>query len=234
MAKLISIYDDDFPRKWHVQGLGSIFASATLGDIELKIDIKPISSQSRGAVKSPYKKTIQSLTELVPFVITSDVQINVEWFVHEQSRYESDESSDVDNILKPIIDAISGNSGIIVNDCQIQSIMSSWLDTTGNEYVHIRLKSFDPFAFAKTSLVFIELARNLHFPFDDNLPAEINLSMLEGLLRTFELRSQYIQNGYDYHFIQYVMPVQRVFHRTRLADFQRATAQDYRAALLLR
>jgi hypothetical protein len=38
-------------------------------------------------------------------LLSGDVQVGIEWTLHEEARYEQDAAPDVDNILKPLLDA---------------------------------------------------------------------------------------------------------------------------------
>ena len=58
------------------------------------------------------------------------------------------------------------------------------------------------------------------------LPNKVLLKMLEMLDLYQDIRSNQEAAGTDYHTMRYTMPIQRVFHKTRLAKFRTLEFED--------
>ena len=74
-------------------------ASRTLlasGEIKLSIPVEPVSFQASRARKNTVTLEIQEAIKDYNFILIDDVQIEIEWLVNQQLRYESDASPDVD------------------------------------------------------------------------------------------------------------------------------------------
>jgi hypothetical protein len=100
--------------------------------------------------------------------------------------------------------------------------------------IDITVKPFEHSLIEKNYLVFVEAMPRLYFPFDDSLPPSMNADLLELLERYVEHRRFLESEDYHYSAINYMMPQQRFFHRTRVSDFRRMTVAEYRAELAAR
>lgn len=228
--------EDDGPaiREWISPGVGKLTYIEADCRFEIEAKVRVVSSQASSSAKALLRDAIRSLTRQCPSLLTCDVQIDIRWWAPLRDRYESDSSADVDNIIKPIIDAISGTEGILINDCQLQSISSYWVTAQEDHSIDITVKPFDLLLILKRNIVFVESLPRLYFPFDDGLPSRFNIELLDMLTQTVEHRRSMEAMGYDYTTINYMMPQQRFFHRTRVSDFRRTTMLEYRAELLAR
>ncbi|MGN7948551.1 RusA family crossover junction endodeoxyribonuclease [Microbacterium sp. 22215] len=61
------------------------------------------------------------------FLFTHDVEVTLTLFVAEKDRYQTQTAADLDNVIKPLLDAVTGPSGIMIDDNQVQSIRASWM-----------------------------------------------------------------------------------------------------------
>lgn len=202
------------------------------GEIHMLLPIAPVSLQASRSKKNLVTNTIRSITKTAPFILTGDVQINIEWRIHEQTRYESDTSPDVDNIIKPIFDALCGSEGILIDDCQIQALDCRWIDWTRyDQEILIFIRFFEEYEwYRKDRLVFVHLGKGLCVPIYKNKPCEFlgsdlnwyelikeKLNMYEKLLQK---RDDKLQQGWDYYHAKQMMFSQRLFHRSRINEFQ--------------
>ncbi|MHA7862980.1 RusA family crossover junction endodeoxyribonuclease [Flagellimonas marinaquae] len=92
------------------------------GELTLSFSLQPVSLQSSSRKKEFIKNEIRKTTSKLKYLLSGDVKVEIQWILHEQERYESGESPDIDNIIKPILDGISGPNGILIDDCQVQTI----------------------------------------------------------------------------------------------------------------
>ena len=99
------------------------------GELYLSFSIAPVSVQSKAARRAAQRRFIAEALSLYRFVLTGEVQVTVTWHSSEWSRYESCTTPDVDNIVKPLLDALVGPDGVLVDDCQMSSVVASYAAT---------------------------------------------------------------------------------------------------------
>lgn len=191
------------------------------GEIEFIIDRPPVSLQSKGNRKKEFKEHVAAKVDKAGFLLSGDVSVRIQWSVHEQKRYETCTSADVDNIVKPLLDAICGPKGILIDDNQVQAIECFWVDSYeyDREQIDIRIKYIPDEYLPKKDLSFICMEKNICIPFWKNHRPEelaIFISAHEQMLAS---RDKMIDAGMNYYESKEVMSVQRVFHKSRLKGF---------------
>jgi hypothetical protein len=194
-----------------------------------------VSQQARRSEKDKFTALLQDRMSECNYLLSGDVKVDIEWMVHEQDRYESDTSPDVDNVLKPLLDALSGPDGVLVDDCQVQAVLCYWVDwAPHDQQVCIRL-SFHPDEWvSKESLCFVHLGLGLCFPINRASNPRGVLLIVEHVDRMLATRNALVKRGRGYYEAQYVMSVQRLFHRTRLGKFTVLELDALRAELAAR
>lgn len=199
----------------------------------LTANIKPVSFQSRGSRKANVSSAIRDITSQIDAILTSDIQVEIAWYINEAERYETDRSADADNIIKPIIDALAGPAGIIVNDCQVQSVTCYWLDRFGSpEHVDIQLKYRpDALFFRKEAILFVRIRHGLCLPISSDLTPEQLRHTLDTYEDRLKSRDDLLNAGSDSDSACKIMPIQRVFHVSRCHDFPVRSVHDLRKAL---
>ncbi len=127
------------------------------GIISLKILKEPISLQSKGDKKKELKKNILENLKKLEFSIASDVAVEIIWIINEWDRIKSSSTPDVDNIIKPILDAISGIGGILIDDSQIKEVNCKW---EHSDFVDVKLiikiKMLGKAYFKRNDIFFLE------------------------------------------------------------------------------
>jgi Holliday junction resolvase RusA-like endonuclease len=190
------------------------------GELLFIIPEKPVSQQSSRAEKDKFSQLISQQLANRDYLLSGDVKVCIEWHVHEQDRYESDAAPDVDNILKPLLDALCGPQGILIDDCQVQEVGCNWVDSYDrSQRVEIRLRFFDDEFIEKDGLCFVHLGKGRCFPINLTIPPEASLLLLEHLCDRLEKREKILEFGDEYYRTKYMMPIQRFFHRSRVRRF---------------
>jgi Holliday junction resolvase RusA-like endonuclease len=205
------------------------------GEIVLHLPIAPVSLQASRRQKEMVTSEIQNITSNFSFILVGDVRVTIVWQIHEQDRYESDSSPDVDNILKPILDALSGLKGILVDDCQVQAVSCHWTDWNRYEQqVTIRIEMLDRNEWLlKDGIVFAHMGNGLCYPIILNERyAQSELNILECLEDQIINREKLLAKGFDYYVARRSMSVQRVFHISRVQKFDVIQIADLKAKLL--
>lgn len=127
----------------------------------------PVSQGADGRKRRALGAELRQLTSQVPWMYTGDVSVEIEWTVHLQWRYESDRAEDVDNIVKPILDGITGPEGVLIDDTQVNHVSVNWNTwlRTDRQHLKIRFRSLDQDLYAsKQDLVFVEVRPKLFLP----------------------------------------------------------------------
>lgn len=197
--------------------------------ISLAFRLAPVSQQAQSRAKAEFVASVRAETTSAGFLLSGDVSLEVEWLVAEQVRYETDRSPDVDNILKPLIDSLAGPAGILIDDNQVQHVSCSWLDSNSDqEELHVRVRYTPGEWVNKRGLVFVQFARGLCLP----IPAEewhfVSLAWLESFKGLLSARFAADEQALPYSWSRMLMPQQRVFHRSRLRDFEVVDEQAFR------
>jgi Holliday junction resolvase RusA-like endonuclease len=191
------------------------------GEIEFSIERAPVSLQAKGNRKREFKEHVAARIAKAGFLLSGDVSVRIQWNVHEQKRYETGASADVDNIVKPLLDAICGPKGIMIDDTQFQAIECFWVDSYeyDREQIDIRIKYIPDEYLPKKGLAFVCMDKNLCIPFWQNLQPEELAIFISAHERMLTRRDEMMDTGKSYYESKGVMSVQRVFHKSRLQGF---------------
>ncbi|MES2458777.1 MAG: hypothetical protein V4594_24700 [Bacteroidota bacterium] len=83
--------------------------------------------QSRIEVKERMISTIHQELVKIDWLIYGSIFLRLGWFLDSADRQELDASGDLDNITKQLIDSLTGLDGIFVDDSQMKSITTEWI-----------------------------------------------------------------------------------------------------------
>jgi hypothetical protein len=152
--------------------------------------------------------------------LSGDVQIEIQWLVHQQYRYEYHKAPDIDNIIKPVLDSLCGKSGLIIDDTQVQYIGCHWIDWTKRDHKLTLTIKYSPDDYvSKEKLVFAEFDRGLCLPFNLTLDNKAALMILTTWSNMIEKRKELDSKGLDYYSSMMFLPIQRFFHRNKLSEY---------------
>jgi hypothetical protein len=91
---------------------------------------------------------------------------------------------------------------------------------------------FDPEGwFAKQGLVFVRVDRGAFMPLHGDLPARFILEQAEHFVWRFESFRRMVEEGAPLSSAYLTLPIQRVFHRSKIGAFQTATLEQLRERL---
>jgi len=188
--------------------------------LQFRISRAPVSQQASGKLKSEVKDAIRDSIRQERLFLTGEIRLNVDWLVRDQIRYETDRAPDVDNILKPTIDALTGPDGIIFDDCQVQRVNCGWIDWNGEgQAFDIEIEYIEDQIISSKNVFFVQFRNGLCFPFDGDLPIDANRFLAKYLNGRLDARLEFQTMTDDYKLAMLAMPMQRFFHRTRVNGF---------------
>lgn len=189
------------------------------GEIRLRLSMPPASRQATTVAKKQVADAVRLQTRPIEYLLDGYITVDLEWHIHEKYRWESDASADVDNIVKPLLDAISGPEGLFIDDSQVKSFSSSWFSTTNeNEYVDIVIKFIAGEWLPKRDLVFVRLKNALCYPVPREVREKALGIWLAALKEALEARENLETLTKNYYPARYVLP-RGFMHRTRLNAF---------------
>lgn len=198
------------------------------GLLEFSVFGKPVSFQSSRSHKERIKRKIQKIVAPVQYVLSGDVEFEIQWIVPEKYRYESDSSPDVDNIIKPTLDALVGPEGIMIDDCQVKSVKCYWEDwERPQQQVNIKISFDNDYWIRMDGLKFIHVEGGLCFPFPAGIPKDSIEAYVQLVKTAVKAKSKFELNLEDYYRVRLILPLQRFYHRSRLRKFEVVDVNDF-------
>lgn len=230
-------------RKGANAGLNPMF-----GDWQHRFDFAPISYAAGGAKRAAFRETIQAELKN-KFFYTNEVRLEIVLHLDVQTVLETDETADVDNYAKAILDGLKGPDGILFDDTQVQLLTIYWLDSYGRDRTYFEVSiSSSPDDFVLKPVEFYEMPDGLWYPHGRRMWSDggeddqsdrnhyaglLILEVMTSVKR--EARHLFRKSGMDrlraYQQGMYVSSSARGFHRTRIDEgFPMHARQDWQAA----
>lgn len=196
------------------------------GQLFFAVPVAPVSQQAVGKSRKKFKADVKRHIPDTAFLYSDDVHLDIIWRCSEAHKYESHKSLDLDNLSKPLIDALVGE--LLIDDTQLVSILISWIDwESDSESLEVRLKSHSELIVLKQGLEFVEFGRGLCLPISDirledgSMPdvkrnAEIKLMFLDAFERMVNLYFKGKKYPETASMARLALPQQRIFHRNKV------------------
>lgn len=97
------------------------------GYVEIMGHVDPLSLQAAAQRKHALMSALASaVSDGTSICFTGDVEVTIIWYVSVKRRYGTHIIADIDNIAKPMIDAVTGPDCVLIDDNQVQSLRASW------------------------------------------------------------------------------------------------------------
>lgn len=146
-------------RKGANAGLNPMF-----GDWQHRFDFAPISYAAGGVKRAAFREAIQAELKN-KFFYTNEVRLDIVLHLDVQTVLETDETADVDNYAKAILDGLKGPNGILLDDTQVQALTIYWLDSYGRDRTYFEVSiSSSPDDFMLKPVEFYEMPDGLWYP----------------------------------------------------------------------
>ena len=195
-------------------------ASETL---TLKFD-EIVSVQSRNERKQELVDSIHVELSRFKWLIAGSVQIEFAWYLHSIERQETDKVGDIDNITKPLLDALTGPHGILIDDSQIGSVHTFWMsrnEQISYSLLKLEIQFSNDDCLDKHNLVFVRywnamcVALNLDFTDLKSILAACVVVQMRKRYRRTARRLHQLNAPADKYLVQSTWD----FHRTRVGNF---------------
>jgi len=202
------------------------------GELIWELQARPVSLQARRPHKEALTTQLRHSLTGVKYLLTGDVAVRIEWSLQERERYETGTSPDVDNVIKVILDSLSGPEGLLVDDCQVQSVACSWIDWGRDvQRIALRITAIPDAYMYKTGLVFVRLSNGLCVPIHCTL-GESSIRILDAVETMIAHGMELEGLGASYGAVRGVLPIQRWYHPARLTRFRVLSRVEFRALAL--
>ncbi len=205
-----------------------VFNDFADSSIELELEFeKIITSQSKKALQRDLKQAISGELGKIKWLISGKVQVEVHWYLDSVERQITSKIGDLDNISKPLLDSLSGPSGILIDDCQINSIHMTWgsINHTKDYSICRILVTFNnDYTVEKGNLCFLEVRNAIYTPLNFDLNdrhALIRFFFIRQFLSLLPHLADFSKKCLNTNLGQYFIKSEYEFHRTRLNGFSK-------------
>lgn len=191
------------------------------GRAEFCVQGSPASVQSKKNVRDVYLASIKKQFEGLKYLLIGELILNVTWLLPAKQRFETDAKSDIDNCIKPIIDAFTGPDGFFIDDCQLRGLYICWRHIeSGNERLIFDFEfQGDQYAL-KDELAFVQLDGALCTPVNLNWPRAAKV-MWSAMLAANQKSKAILEGiGISYPAVASFLGGSQPFHRTRVSGFR--------------
>lgn len=203
-------------------------APSPFGKMELVVPGAPVSVQSTKTVRETYLGQIRSLLAKFDYVLTGQLMLEVVWLVPAKSRYETDAKADIDNCLKPIIDAFTGPTGLFINDCQLKGLYICWRTIESGEERLIFTFEYDPDQYCeRQGLAFLRLDKGLCSPVNTTWPKAARVAWVAAMKTGGFFKAQLEKLGMPYLALAGMQGGSQPFHITRAGGFPLLTEEEF-------
>jgi hypothetical protein len=179
-------------------------------------------------VRDEYLNSIREQFKDIKYLLTGDLVLDVTWLLPAKQRYETDAKSDIDNCLKPIIDAFTGPDGFFIDDCQIRGLYMCWRHIESGDERLIFDFSFQADQYSlKKDLAFVQLDGALCTPVNLNWPTAAIIMWAEMLDLNQKSKAILEKLGVSYPVVAGFLGGNQPFHRTRVNRFRLLSLNDF-------
>lgn len=185
------------------------------GRVQFNAKIEPVSLQNNIVKKDLFKSELQKITSKSDYIITGTCWIAIDYFCQHMRRFKNPGAYDVDNIIKPILDALVGSKGLVVDDVIVDRVTVNWIDTSGDDYISIEIEYPGLLYMLKSDLVFLKSKSNWCFPATRKL---IGVDPYIQLIQTYFNTWDSIRCESDYYLVLGALPNQNFIYFTKVRD----------------
>ncbi len=191
------------------------------GRVEIHSAVDPITLQADGARKKLFQQALgAAVDKATEGIFTHDVEITLVWLIEETRRYQTHLVADLDNVLKPILDAVTGPNGVLIDDNQVQSIQASWVTPGPRTGFELTLEALHPDEYVtRAGLSFIEFSADRCYMLYGSLGASGANAVVAAYRHMVNAYGVMRAQGIPEHAARSVLPAARPFPRARLGRF---------------
>ncbi len=185
------------------------------GYVKFAVNAKPVSLQNDGAKRAAFKKKLQEITSQSEYIITDTCWIAIDYYCQHVRREKNPGVYDIDNIIKPILDGIVGERGLVVDDIVVNRVTVNWIDSPHDDWFEVEIEYPDLQFSRKADLVFLKSPSGWCFPSNKAL---IENTGYMALVQTYFATWDSISNEDDYYESVENLPTQNFIYYVKIRD----------------
>lgn len=203
-------------------------APSPFGEAQFVVMGSPASVHSTKITRERYLDSIRNQLKDLKYILTGEIMLDITWLVSAKNRYETDSKSDIDNCIKPIIDAFTGPEGLFIDDCQIRGLYICWRHTESEDEKVVFDFRFQGDQYSlKEELAFIKLDGALCTPVNLNWPDDVKKLWAEMLIYNEKAKETLEELGASYPSVAGFLAGNQPFHRTRVNGFKVLSLSEF-------
>ncbi|WP_417832430.1 RusA family crossover junction endodeoxyribonuclease [Terasakiella sp.] len=176
------------------------------------------SVQSKKDARALFDQAITELLNPYQYLLISDVAVVVEWLGDWEHRYDTSRSTDVDNVIKPLLDSLCGPDRLLIDDNQIYSFHVNWIDHHEPGFNLFLKYGADDYSIDKNGIAFLEMHNHLYRPVDLSWPIKSKEGLLKISRSSSDFEKKATDAGVDPFQARIFRPIHRLFHRGRIGN----------------
>lgn len=240
---------DHLEEPFRVEGSGaSAGVNPFFGEWRKSFKFPPVAYTAKSEKRAEFRKRVRAEIG-VEYYFIDEVKVDITLHIDEQRFRETDKTADVDNFAKCILDCLKGKDGILIDDCQIQSLHISWIDVHDeHEWFEVEIKSH-PDEFMLKDVKLYEMPNGLWYPlsnrsWDHGAAMPVNDAtiiagplILEAMTDfSHKIRAKLRRHGRNrmqaYRESKYHDTLARGFHKSRVeGEFELVSLGEWRSAV---
>jgi Holliday junction resolvase RusA-like endonuclease len=147
--------------------------------IELRLEITHlVSLQSRKLKRVELVKSISQELSKFKWQISGSVSIQFYWYLSHYDRHETDKGADLDNLTKPILDALVGEDALLIDDSQVKELYIEWISKNEDletSLLRIWIDFNNDFSLRKDHIFFVQYHNAMCAVFDSDITDSKNI-----------------------------------------------------------
>ncbi|MCQ8181766.1 RusA family crossover junction endodeoxyribonuclease [Methylomonas sp. SURF-1] len=185
------------------------------GYVKFAVHTKPVSLQNDGAKRAAFKKELQKITSQSEYIITGTCWIAIDYYCQHVRREKNPGVYDIDNIVKPILDGLTGERGLIVDDVVVNRVTVNWIDSPHDDWFEVEIEYPDLLFSRKADLVFLKSPSGWCFPSTNALIADTGYMVM---VRRYFATWDSISSEDEYYESVYDLPIQNFIYYVKIRD----------------
>ncbi|MEF3075798.1 hypothetical protein V2P20_12250 [Methylobacter sp. Wu1] len=185
------------------------------GFVKFAVHTRPVSLQNDGGKRAAFKKELQEITCQSEYIVTGTCWIAIDYYCQHIRREKNPGVYDIDNIIKPILDGLTGERGLIIDDVVVNRVVVNWIDTPHDDWFEVEIEYPDLLFSRKADLVFLKSPSGWCFPSSHTLIANDGyIALMSKYFATWNSLS----TEEDYYNSVYDLPIQNFIYYVKIRD----------------
>ncbi len=185
------------------------------GYIKFAVHAKPVSLQNDRVKRAAFNRQLQEVTSQSEYIITDTCWVAIDYYCQHVKREKNPGVYDIDNIIKPILDGLIGDKGLVVDDVIVSRVTVNWIDSPHDDHFEVEIQYPELMFSRKEDLIFVKSPSGWCFPSSRSL---IQDSGYMALMQSYFTIWDSIASEGDYHNSVINLPRQNFIYYVKIRD----------------